>query len=110
MPPRDIAAEFREEALQILARRNEPGRNVLSKEARELLKPRTSPAIDGGRVELHSLANGVRLDILGQDKSGRPVRLETRHYQDIRRAREVAALTAVVLAIPYADLTGEGRA
>lgn len=77
---------------------------------RELLRPRTSPAIVGGRVELHNLANGCRLDILGQDAKGRPVRLETRHYPDIRHARELAALTAVVLAIPYHDLTGEGRA
>lgn len=77
---------------------------------REILAPRTSPAIKGGRVELHTLANGVRLDILGRDAKGRPIRLETRHYHDIRHAREVAALTAVVLCIPYADLTGEGRA
>lgn len=77
---------------------------------REILAPRTSPAIKGGRVELHTLANGVRLDILGRDKRGRPVRLETRHYQDVRRAREVGALTAVVLMIEYHDLTGEGRA
>lgn len=110
MPPRNFAAELRAEALQILAHRHEPGRNVLSKEARDLLKPRTSPAIEGGRVELHSLANGVRLDILGRDNSGRPVRLETRHYRDIAHAREVAALTAVVLAVPYVDLTGEGIA
>lgn len=108
--PRDIRAEFRTEALQILARRHQPNAGGFTERELEILKPRTSPAIIGGCVELHSLPNGVRLDILARDAKGRPVRLETRHYEDIRHARELAALAAVVLAIPYHDLTGEGRA
>ncbi len=109
-PPRDIQAEFRAEALQILARRHLPNAERFTERELDILKPRTSPAIIGGRVELHSLANGVRLDIIGRDDKGRLVRMETRHYSDIRRARELAALAAVVLAIPYHDMTGEGRA
>ena len=66
-----------------------------------------SPAIRGGRVEVHALANSARLDVIGQDQKGRPVRLETRHYKDIGEARITGAWCAVALCIPYHDCSAE---
>lgn len=73
-------------------------------------KIHTSPAINEGSVELHPLANGTRLDVMGTDQKGCPVRLETRHYADLNEARVVAAWCAVVLCIPYKDHTAEATA
>jgi hypothetical protein len=75
-----------------------------------LPKIHSSPAINGGSVELHPLANGTRLDVMGKDPKGRPVRLETRHYTNVQEARVVAAWCAVTLCIPYKDHTGEATA
>lgn len=78
--------------------------------AEPYLKFHTSPAIAGGTVELHPLANGTRLDVTGKDAQGRPVRLQTRHYTNLAEAREVAAWVAVVLCIPMKDHTAEAAA
>lgn len=78
--------------------------------AEPYLKFHTSPAIAGGTVELHPLANGTRLDVTGKDAQGRPVRLQTRHFEDVAAARLMGAWVAAVLCIEFRDCTGEGHA
>lgn len=84
-----ITAEFRAEALEILARREKP---------------------HATGVELHTVQRGVRLEIVGRDPGGQAVIMARKHFTDIRHAREFAALTGVVLGVPYSDFTGEGWA
>lgn len=78
--------------------------------AEPYLKFHTSPAIKNGTVELHPLANGTRLDVMGKDAQGRPVRLQTRHFEDVEEAREMAVWVAVVLCVPMKDHTREAVA
>lgn len=74
---------------------------------REALKFHTSPAIDGGQVEVHRLANGFRIDVIGTDNQGKPARLATQHHEDLGQARLIGAWTGAVLCIGYRDFTVE---
>lgn len=88
--PSPIAAAFRREALEILARRNRPS---LKASARN------------GKIVLEKLAHGFRLDVLGRDLDGKPVRLATSHFDDLDRARSIAAQMGRAMCVPFLDKT-----
>lgn len=89
-PLSEIAASFRREALDILA-----GRNTA------LIKRPTRK----GQVVLQPLANGYRIDVVGQDRAGRPQRLATAHYHNLSRARAVGRLIGETMGICFEDQT-----
>lgn len=93
-PLSPLAASFRSEALEILARRDMP---VLLGH------------VKNGRVVLQPLASGFRLDVIGADKAGRPQRLATAHYDFLPWAQHVAKSVAENIGVPCEDLTsGDG--
>ncbi len=90
-----IAASFRAEALEILARRE---------------KPAIKTPVNQGRLVLQPLKNGYRLDVIGADKDGKPQRLATAHYSYLRWARQIGEALGETMNIPFDDLTSGGEA
>lgn len=86
-----IAASFRREALEILERRNRPGSAKIP--------------VRYGRIVLQPLAKGYRLDVLSRTPDGKPQRLATAHFGNVRQAREVARKLGMTMQVIVRDLT-----
>lgn len=89
-----IVASFRREALEILERRN---------------RPSLKAPVRNGKIVLERLAHGFRLDVLGRDHDGKPLRLATSHFADLDRARSIAAQMGRTMRVPFLDKTKAGR-
>ncbi|MBB3862220.1 hypothetical protein GGQ88_003518 [Novosphingobium hassiacum] len=85
-----LVASFRREALEILARRNQPGVKV---------------PVRNGRVVLERLAHGYRLDVLGLDQYGKPLRLATSHFDHLDHARAIGARMGRTMCVVFQDKT-----
>lgn len=89
-----LAASFRAEALEILARRE---------------KPTIKAPVKRGNIVLQPLRNGYRLDIIGADANGKPQRLATAHHEYLPWARQIGEALSETMAIPFDDRTeGDG--
>jgi hypothetical protein len=88
-----LALSFRREALDILAGRNTASIKVPAR---------------NGRVVLQPLAKGYRIDVVGLDQAGKPQRLATAHYSELRRARTIGRMLGQTMRVRFDDKTLKG--
>lgn len=89
-PLHPIAAAFRSEALAILERRG--------------LKTERLP-IRKGHILIQPLSRGYRLDVVGQDDNGKPLRLATSHFHRLDSARITARSLGATMGVIVRDMT-----
>jgi len=88
--PSPIVASFRREALEILERRNLASAKV---------------PVRYGRIVIQPLSRGYRLDVVGKDEAGKPIRLATAHFSDVDKAKQIARKLGVTMQLRVRDLT-----